>query len=80
LRHVFIEGPLKLCSAGADEKESGSGMNKQSAAKPLPAFAKVIPVMLAEDHMVVREGLKAMLEAEGDNQGDRRSRERPQGG
>ena len=38
-------------------------MLKQAA---LPAFTKVIPVMLAEDHMVVREGLKAMLEAEGD--------------
>ena len=38
-------------------------MLKQAA---LPAFTKIIPVMLAEDHMVVREGLKAMLEAEGD--------------
>ena len=38
-------------------------MFKQSAAAALPAFSKIIPVLLAEDHMVVREGLKAMLEA-----------------
>ncbi len=38
-------------------------MLKQAA---LPAFTKIIPILLAEDHMVVREGLKAMLEAEGD--------------
>ena len=34
--------------------------------RPLATFAEIIPVILADDHMVVREGLKAMLEAEGD--------------
>jgi len=37
-----------------------------SSPPALPAFTKIIPVLLAEDHMVVREGLKALLEAEGD--------------
>jgi DNA-binding NarL/FixJ family response regulator len=32
----------------------------------LPTFAKVIPVLLVEDHTVVREGLKALLNAESD--------------
>jgi DNA-binding NarL/FixJ family response regulator len=32
----------------------------------LPAFTKVIPVLLVEDHTILREGLKALLEAEGD--------------
>ena len=44
-------------------------MFKSSISVPvpaLPAFTKIIPVLLAEDHMVVREGLKALLEAEGD--------------
>jgi DNA-binding NarL/FixJ family response regulator len=35
-------------------------------AAALPAFTDVISVLLVEDHMVVREGLKALLEAEGD--------------
>jgi len=41
-------------------------MLKPSPTTALPAFTKIIPVLLAEDHMVVREGLKALLEAEGD--------------
>jgi DNA-binding NarL/FixJ family response regulator len=41
-------------------------MNKHPEAATRPAFTDLIPVMLAEDHMVVRQGLKAMLEAEGD--------------
>jgi DNA-binding NarL/FixJ family response regulator len=32
----------------------------------LPAFKKVISVLVAEDHMIVRQGLKALLESEGD--------------
>ena len=35
--------------------------------KPIPA-TKRIPVLLAEDHTVVREGLRILLEAEGDIQ------------
>ena len=30
------------------------------------AFTEIIPILITDDHMVVREGLKAMLEAEGD--------------
>lgn len=41
-------------------------MNKTLETAPRPAFADIITVLLAEDHMVVRQGLKAMLEAEGD--------------
>lgn len=41
-------------------------MPNPSSPPALPAFTKIIPVLLAEDHMVVREGLKALLEAEGD--------------
>ncbi len=37
-----------------------------TARRALPAFRKAITVLLAEDHMVVREGLKALLDAEGD--------------
>jgi DNA-binding NarL/FixJ family response regulator len=41
-------------------------MNKPIESPSRPAFTDIISVMLAEDHMVVRQGLKAMLEAEGD--------------
>jgi DNA-binding NarL/FixJ family response regulator len=37
-----------------------------STAPSIPAFHKVIQVLLVEDHMIVRQGLKALLEGEGD--------------
>ncbi|MCD6023628.1 MAG: degU 2 [Fibrobacteria bacterium] len=41
-------------------------MSKPSVAPALPTFRRAIQVMIAEDHMVVRQGLKALLESEGD--------------
>src|SRR5690606_12306358 len=48
-------------------QNQGPNMNKPSKPPPRPpAFTTMIEVLLAEDHMVVRQGLRAMLEAEGD--------------
>lgn len=41
-------------------------MSKPSVVPALPTFRRAIQVMIAEDHMVVRQGLKALLEGEGD--------------
>lgn len=41
-------------------------MLKPSSAAAVPAFTKIIPIVLADDHMIVRQGLKTLLEAEGD--------------
>jgi DNA-binding NarL/FixJ family response regulator len=43
-------------------------MLKQLVKRPLPAFQRPIQVLIAEDHMVVRQGLKSLLEEEGDIQ------------
>ena len=37
-----------------------------TSANALPAFQKVIKVLIAEDHMIVRQGLQYMLEGQGD--------------
>jgi DNA-binding NarL/FixJ family response regulator len=39
---------------------------KPAPIPPLPAFRKVITVLIAEDHTIVRQGLKTLLESEGD--------------
>jgi DNA-binding NarL/FixJ family response regulator len=41
-------------------------MPKPHVIPSLPAFQRAIQVLIAEDHMVVRQGLKALLEGEGD--------------
>jgi DNA-binding NarL/FixJ family response regulator len=41
-------------------------MTKPRTVPSLPAFQRAIKVLVAEDHMVVRQGLKALLESEGD--------------
>jgi DNA-binding NarL/FixJ family response regulator len=41
-------------------------MTKLTEPPALPAFKRAIQVLIAEDHMVVRQGLKALLEGEGD--------------
>jgi DNA-binding NarL/FixJ family response regulator len=41
-------------------------MSNPRTVLPLPAFKRAIQVLIAEDHMVVRQGLKALLEGEGD--------------
>jgi DNA-binding NarL/FixJ family response regulator len=41
-------------------------MPKSNLAPALPTFHRAIQVLIVEDHMVVRQGLKALLEGEGD--------------
>jgi DNA-binding NarL/FixJ family response regulator len=41
-------------------------MLKPRGPRSIPSFQRAIQVMIAEDHMVVRQGLKALLEEEGD--------------
>jgi DNA-binding NarL/FixJ family response regulator len=43
-------------------------MLKPLVKRSLPAFQRPIQVLIAEDHMVVRQGLKSLLEEEGDIQ------------
>src|SRR5207253_5189933 len=58
---------------GAGPRDSGAGRPARPRGRAVPRGSGVTTVVLADDHPVVRQGLRSLLEAEGDFEVDRKS-------